>query len=201
MINYDLKKIKALVFDVDGVLSAETIYLHPNGEPMRTVNIKDGYALQLAVKCGLHVAIITGGNTEAVRKRYEGLGIKDVYLAAAVKTREYAHLKEKYGLQDEEILYMGDDIPDYEVMRLCGLPCCPADAAPEILYMGDDIPDYEVMRLCGLPCCPADAAPEIKETAVYISHRNGGYGCGRDVVEQVLKAQGKWMAHEKAFGW
>lgn len=98
--------------------------------------------------------------------------IKDVYLAAAVKTREYAHLKEKYGLQDEEILYMGDDIPD-----------------------------YEVMRLCGLPCCPADAAPEIKETAVYISHRNGGYGCGRDVVEQVLKAQGKWMAHEKAFGW
>jgi 3-deoxy-D-manno-octulosonate 8-phosphate phosphatase (KDO 8-P phosphatase) len=121
MINYDLKKIKALVFDVDGVLSAETIYLHPNGEPMRTVNIKDGYALQLAVKCGLHVAIITGGNTEAVRKRYEGLGIKDVYLAAAVKTREYAHLKEKYGLQDEEILYMGDDIPDYEVMRLCGL--------------------------------------------------------------------------------
>ena len=150
MINYDLKKIKALVFDVDGVLSAETIYLHPNGEPMRTVNIKDGYALQLAVKCGLHVAIITGGNTEAVRKRYEGLGIKDVYLAAAVKTREYAHLKEKYGLQDEEILYMGDDIPD-----------------------------YEVMRLCGLPCCPADAAPEIKETAVYISHRNGGYGCGR----------------------
>ena len=146
MINYDLKKIKALVFDVDGVLSAETIYLHPNGEPMRTVNIKDGYALQLAVKCGLHVAIITGGNTEAVRKRYEGLGIKDV-------------------------------------------------------YMGDDIPDYEVMRLCGLPCCPADAAPEIKETAVYISHRNGGYGCGRDVVEQVLKAQGKWMAHEKAFGW
>ena len=158
MINYDLKKIKALVFDVDGVLSAETIYLHPNGEPMRTVNIKDGYALQLAVKCGLHVAIITG--------------IKDVYLAAAVKTREYAHLKEKYGLQDEEILYMGDDIPD-----------------------------YEVMRLCGLPCCPADAAPEIKETAVYISHRNGGYGCGRDVVEQVLKAQGKWMAHERAFGW
>lgn len=172
MINYDLKKIKALVFDVDGVLSAETIYLHPNGEPMRTVNIKDGYALQLAVKCGLHVAIITGGNTEAVRKRYEGLGIKDVYLAAAVKTKEYAHFKEKHGLKDEEILYMGDDIPD-----------------------------YEVMSLCGLPCCPADAAPEIKEVAAYISHRNGGYGCGRDVVEQVLRAHGKWMSHEAAFGW
>ena len=140
---------------------------------MRTVNIKDGYALQLAVKCGLHVAIITGGNTEAVRKRYEGLGIKDVYLAAAVKTREYAHLKEKYGLQDEEILYMGDDIP----------------------------PTTKFLSLVGLPCCPADAAPEIKAICTYISHRNGGYGCGRDVVEQVLRAQGKWMSHEEAFGW
>ena len=86
--NYEIGK------DVGGVLSGETIYLHPNGEPMRSVNIKDGYALQLAVKCGLHVAIITGGNTEAVRKRYEGLGVKDVYLGAAVKTKEYAHLKE-----------------------------------------------------------------------------------------------------------
>ena len=84
MINYDLKKIKALVFDVDGVLSAETIYLHPNGEPMRTVNIKDGYALQLAVKCGLHVAIITGGNTEAVRKRYEGLAMGFIAIFANI---------------------------------------------------------------------------------------------------------------------
>ena len=139
MINYDLTQIKALFFDVDGVLSAETIFLHPDGEPMRSVNIKDGYALQLAVKCGLHVAIITGGKTEAVRKRYEGLGIKDVY--------------------------------------------------------------YEVMQLVGLPCCPADAAPEIKAISKYISHRQGGYGCGRDVIEQVLKAQGKWMAGQAAFGW
>lgn len=172
MINYDLKKIRAIVFDVDGVLSCETIYLHPNGEPMRSVNIKDGYALQFAVKCGMIVAIITGGKTEAVRKRYEGLGIKDVYLGAAVKINEYNQLKEKYQLADEEILYMGDDIPD-----------------------------YEVMQLCGCACCPADAAPEIKEISTYISHRNGGYGCGRDVVEQVLRAQGKWMSHEEAFGW
>lgn len=172
MINYDLKKIKALVFDVDGVLSSETILLHPNGEPMRTVNIKDGYALQLAVKMGLHVAIITGGRTEAVRIRYAGLGIKDIYMAAAVKTKEFAQLMEKYCLRPEEVLYMGDDIPD-----------------------------YDVMRLCGLPCCPADAAPEIKAVSRYISHRNGGCGCGRDVIEQVLKAQGKWMAHEEAFGW
>ena len=172
MIDYDLTKIKALIFDVDGVLSAEAIVLHPNGEPMRTVNIKDGYALQLAVKCGLHVAIITGGRTEAVRKRYEGLGIQDVYLGASVKTREYAELMKKYDLKPEEVLYMGDDIPD-----------------------------YEVLKLVGLPCCPADAAPEIKSVCRYISHRNGGYGCGRDVVEQVLRAQGKWMEEEKAFGW
>lgn len=172
MINYDLKRIKALVFDIDGVLSAETIQVGADGLPMRTVNIKDGYALQLAVKMGLHVAIITGGHSEAIRMRYEGLGIRDIYMHAAVKTREFSLLLEKYGLQPEEVLYMGDDIPD-----------------------------YEVMTRCGLPCCPADAAPEIKSISTYISHRNGGYGCGRDVTEQVLKAQGKWMAHEKAFGW
>lgn len=172
MINYDLTRIKALVFDVDGVLSCETIPLHPDGQPMRTVNIKDGYALQLAVKMGLHVAIITGGRSEAVRKRYEGLGLTDIYMSAAVKTKEFAHLLAKYDLKPEEVLYMGDDIPD-----------------------------YEVMTQCGLPCCPADAAPEIKAISVYVSHRNGGCGCGRDVIEQVLKVQGKWMSHEKAFGW
>jgi 3-deoxy-D-manno-octulosonate 8-phosphate phosphatase (KDO 8-P phosphatase) len=172
MINYDLKKIKAVMFDVDGVLSTETIGLHPSGEPMRSVNIKDGYALQLAVKCGLRVAIITGGRTEAVRKRYVGLGIEDVCLGAAVKVKEYERLKEKYGLKDEEILYMGDDIPD-----------------------------YEVMTRCGCPCCPQDAAPEIKAVARYISHREGGRGCGRDVVEQVLRAQGLWMKDAVAFGW
>lgn len=172
MINYDLTIIKALFFDVDGVLSCETVGLSQNGDPMRTVNIKDGYALQLAVKCGLHVAIITGGKTESIRKRYEALGIKDVYLGASVKTKEYDELLRKYSLKPEEVLYMGDDIPD-----------------------------YEVLKLVGLPCCPADAAPEIKAVCKYISHRNGGYGCGRDVIEQVLRAQGKWMSHKEAFGW
>ena len=172
MINYDLKKIKALAFDVDGVLSAETIFMHPDGEPMRSVNIKDGYALQLAVKMGLHVAIITGGKTEAVRKRYENLGVPDVHLGCAVKIKTYEEFLRKYGLKDEEVLYMGDDIPD-----------------------------YEVMRRAGCPCAPSDVAPEIKEVALYISHWKGGYGCGRDVVEQVLKAQGKWLKDEKAFGW
>ena len=172
MIDYDLTRIKALFFDVDGVLSAETVYTHPDGEPMRSVNIKDGYAIQLAVKCGLRIAIITGGRTEAVRRRYESLGIKDIFMGAAIKTKEYGLLMEKYGLKPEEVLYMGDDIPD-----------------------------YEVLRLVGLPCCPADAAPEIKAVCKYISHRKGGHGCARDVIEQVLCAQDKWMSHAEAFGW
>lgn len=172
MINYDLKKIKALAFDVDGVLSRQTIVLHPSGEPMRTVNIKDGYAIQLAVKMGLHVAIITGGRSEAVRKRYEGLGVPDVYLGCAVKITTYDAFLEKYGLRDEEVLYMGDDIPD-----------------------------YEVLARCGCPCCPSDAVPEIRSVSLYISHYAGGEGCGRDVIEQVLRAQHKWMSDRKAFGW
>ncbi|MBR3619054.1 MAG: HAD hydrolase family protein [Bacteroidaceae bacterium] len=172
MINYDLKKIRAVFFDVDGVLSCETIPQHPNGDPMRTVNIKDGYAMQHAVKCGLILAIITGGRTEAVRIRYEGLGLKDVVLGAAVKIKTYNDLKEKYQLADEEIAYVGDDIPD-----------------------------YEILRQCGLPCCPADAAPEIKAICTYISHKEGGKGCVRDILEQILKAQDLWMHNSTAFGW
>ena len=172
MINYDLTRIKALFFDVDGVLSANTIAQNLEGEPMRTVNIKDGYALQLAVKCGLIVGIITGGRTESVRRRYTGLGLQEVHLGVSVKIKIYEELKQKYQLRDEQILYMGDDIPD-----------------------------YEVMQQCGLPCCPADAAPEIKAISCYISQQPGGMGCGRDVLEQVLKAQGLWMHNPVAFGW
>ena len=172
MINYDLTQIKAIFFDVDGVLSCETIQMQADGEPMRTVNIKDGYAIQFAVKCGLHIAIITGGRTEAIRHRYEKLGVKDIYLGASIKTKQYDELLTKYNLKPEEVLYMGDDIPD-----------------------------YEVLKLVGLPCCPSDAAPEIKSICKYISHREGGHGCGRDVIEQVLRAQGKWMTQGEAFGW
>ena len=171
MINYDLKKIKALVFDVDGVLSRETIPVALTGEPMRTANIKDGYAIQLAAKCGLHVAIITGARNEAVKVRYKGLGVNDIYIGASVK-------KECL----EELMLM------YEL------------SAEEILYMGDDIPDYEVMQICGLPVCPCDAAVEIKELSRYLSPVRGGEGCVRDVIEQVLRAQGKWM-EEGAFVW
>ena len=172
MINYDLKKIKALIFDVDGVLSAETIGMDAHGIPQRTVNIKDGYAIQLAVKMGLHVAIITGANVENIRVRYEGLGVRDVHIGCSIKLQVYNAFLEKYHLSHDEVLFMGDDIPD-----------------------------YEVMSLCGCPCCPADACSEIRDCSLYVSHLRGGYGCGRDVVEQVLRAQGKWMADRKAFGW
>lgn len=172
MINYDLNKIQAVFFDVDGVLSRETISQHPDGEPMRTVNIKDGYAIQHAVKCGLIIAIITGAKTESIRIRYNGLGVKEVHTGVKIKIGVYKELLERYGLKDENILYMGDDIPD-----------------------------YEIMSQCGLPCCPADAAAEIKSVSQYISPRNGGEGCGRDVLEQVLKVKGLWMSDAQAFGW
>lgn len=172
MINYDLKKIKAIVFDVDGVLSSSTIVLSSTGEPLRTINIKDGYAIQLAVKRGLHVAIITGGNTEAVRKRYEGLGVTDLYMGSNIKLMAYDDFKQKYGLNDNEVLYMGDDIPD-----------------------------LEVLSRVGCSCCPADACLDVKQACLYVSNCNGGYGCGRDVVEQVLRAQDKWLGDKTAFGW
>lgn len=172
MINYDLQKIRAIVFDLDGVLSAETISLGVDGTPLRTVNIKDGYAIQLAIKMGLHVAIISGCKIEAVRKRYEGLGMEDIFLGAAVKIKVYEEFKAKYGFEDEEVMFMGDDVPD-----------------------------LEVMRRVGCPVCPADACQEVKELSCYVSLHNGGYGCGRDVIEQTLRAQDKWLKDEKAFGW
>ena len=172
MINYDLKKIKAIVFDVDGVLSIQTVAMDVEGQPLRTVNIKDGYAIQLAQKLGLKIAIITGGHSDSIRKRYDYLGVEDVYMKAAVKTETYAELKKKYSLSDDEIMYMGDDIPD-----------------------------YQLMRLCGCPCCPKDACSDIKAISLYISDKNGGCGCARDVIEQVLRAQDKWLDDAKAFGW
>ena len=128
MINYDLTKIRAIIFDLDGVLSASTISLGMDGSPLRTVNIKDGYAIQLAMKMGLRIAILSGCKIEAVRHRYEGLGMEDIFLGAAVKIQVYEQFLEKYGLKDDEVMFMGDDIPDLEVMRRVGCPVCPEDA-------------------------------------------------------------------------
>ena len=169
MINYDLQKIRAIIFDVDGVLSAETITLSADGEPLRTVNIKDGYAIQLAVKMGLRIVILTGATSEAVRLRYERLGVSDIFMGCAVKIKTYDELLATYGLTDAEVMYMGDDVPDLEILRRVG--------------------------------CPQDACPDVKEACLYVSPCRGGYGCGRDVVEQVLRAHGHWLSSDKAFGW
>ena len=172
MINYDLTKIKAIIFDIDGVLSTETIQMDSNGEPLRTINIKDGYAIQLAQKVGLRIVILTGGYSEPIRLRYEKLGVENIYMRCLVKIKVYDEFLSEYGLNDDEVIYVGDDIPD-----------------------------YEIMKRCGCPCCPADACADIKKISRYISTKSGGYGCGRDIVEQVLRAQKKWLSCEQAFGW
>ena len=172
MVNYDLRKIRAIVFDIDGVLSAETISLGDDGIPRRTVNIKDGYAIQLAMKMGLRIAIITGCKIASVATRYRGLGVEDIFLGCAVKRQTYEEYLATYGFTDDQVMYMGDDIPD-----------------------------LEIMRRAGCPVCPKDACPEVKEASLYVSDYRGGYGCGRDVIEQTLKAQGHWLEDERAFGW
>ena len=155
--------IRTFVFDVDGVLTDGSLILHPSGEMLRTMNIKDGYAMQWAVKKGYGVWVITGARSEAVRSRLQKLGVHEVHIGIESKT---------------EILH---DI----IART-------ASALEECLYMGDDIPDYEPMQLCGLPCCPADAVEEIKSVSKYISPVVGGRGCVRDVIEKVLKLRGDW---------
>ncbi len=171
-IDYNLSLIRAFVFDVDGVLSPSTIPINNAGEPQRMANIKDGYAIQLACKLGYSIAIITGAKSENIKHRYNSLGVKDVFLGSETKIEVLKNWAEKMRLQPEEILYMGDDIPDYEPMNYVGLSCCPIDASNDIL-----------------------------SHALYISPKQGGYGCVRDVMEQVLRSQGQWMHDEKAFGW
>ncbi len=171
-IDYDLRRIRAFAFDVDGVLSPSTIPMDANGEPLRMVNIKDGYALQLAAKLGYKLGIFTGGKTAAVRHRFESLGIENIYLGAAHKLPILQEWMRSNSLEPHEVIYVGDDIPD--------IPC---------------------MRYVGLPCAPADAAWEAREVAIYISRYNGGYGVARDILEQVMRMQGKWLADSKAFGW
>jgi len=155
--------IRVFVFDVDGVLTNGTLLATEEGHLLRTMNIKDGYAMQLAIKKGYKIWIISGGKSEAVRARLNKLGITDVHIGIESK---------KEMLQ--EIIAASNT--DYN----------------HILYMGDDIPDYACMKLCALPCCPADAVPEIKEISRYISPLTGGAGCVRDVIEKVLKLNGHW---------
>lgn len=156
--------VTTLIFDVDGVLTNGIVTVFPNGELVRQMNIKDGYALKAAVKAGYNVCIISGGKNEGVRTRLENLGIKDVYLGAHNKLVQYNEILEKYNLNPEHIMYMGDDIPD----------------AP-------------VMEKVGVPCCPNDAVRELQQLSVYISDKKGGEGCARDVIEQVMRVQGKWQ--------
>ena len=171
-IDYDLRRIRGVVFDIDGVLSPSTIPLAPSGEPMRMVNIKDGYAIQLAVKHGLHIAILSGAKTQAIDVRFRGLGVTDVFLGAAVKLPVLQQWMRDRGLSPEEVAYAGDDIPD-----------------------------LHVIGHVGLGVAPADAAPEVKQAARYISPCAGGYGVGRDLLEQIMKAQGLWLDDRQAFGW
>lgn len=168
----ELVRVKALVFDVDGVLSRSVMPMAADGNPIRTVNVKDGYALQLAVKSGLKICVITGARPEQIRRRYESLGIDDVYISSSVKIHDYDDFLGRNGLSDSDVLAMGDDIPD-----------------------------YPILRRCAIPCCPADAVPEIKAICRYVSYADGGCGCVRDVLERVMKAQDKWMSDEHAFGW
>lgn len=158
-----LPGIRAFAFDIDGVLSMETVPMSSEGIPMRTANIKDGYALQLAVKLGFKIAIITGGSCEAIRRRYEGLGIRDIYMGQATKMGAWEEWRDRNGLRDSEILYMGDDIPD-----------------------------VPLLRVAGIAACPKDACHDVKEICRYVSPYRGGECCVRDVVEQVLRSQGKW---------
>lgn len=164
-----LANINTFIFDVDGVLTDGTITVTTDGEMLRTMNIKDGFALKTAIDAGFNVCIISGGSNEGVRKRLAGLGIKDIYLAVHNKIEQLNAYMNTHNI-----------------------------TTAQVLYMGDDIPDYPVMELVGLPCCPQDAVPEIKAVSKYISHKNGGRGAVRDVIEQVLKVQEKWNGNFNA---
>jgi len=158
------KNINVFVFDIDGVLTDGSLLVMDGGLMIRRMQVKDGYALQLAVKRGYSIFVISGGTSPQVKERLSKLGVENVYMPIDNKLEKLKELIDKYQLQKEEILYMGDDIPD-----------------------------LEVMQYCGLACCPADAVSEIKTISKYISPLKGGEGCVRDVIEKVMKLQGKWI--------
>lgn len=159
----EMKTIKAFVFDVDGVLTDGSLFVQERGEMLRTMYIRDGYAIQLAVKKGYKVCIISGGKSEGVISRLKRLGVEDVFMGVDDKTEKL-----------EEYLISNNL------------------KAKDILYMGDDMPDFDVMSIVGFPCCPADAVQEIVTLCKYISPLKGGRGCVRDVIEKVLKLNNCW---------
>jgi 3-deoxy-D-manno-octulosonate 8-phosphate phosphatase (KDO 8-P phosphatase) len=159
-----MNDITTFIFDVDGVLTDGSVFVNNEGEMLRTMNIRDGYALKAAVDSGYNVCIISGGSNEGVRVRLRNLGITNIHLGTPDKVETFDEYIDIHQIKQEHILYMGDDIPD-----------------------------YHVMKLVALPSCPQDASPEIKGISKYISHKNGGKGAVRDVIEQVMKVQGKWM--------
>jgi len=161
-----MNDITTFVFDVDGVLTDSSVFVTNEGEMLRTMNIRDGYAMKAAIESGYNVCIISGGSNEGVRIRLRNLGVTDVHLGTPDKVATFASYTESKNIKPENVLYMGDDIPD-----------------------------FHVMKLVGLPTCPQDAVPEIKNICRYISHVKGGRGSVRDVIEQVMKVQGKWMEY------
>ena len=158
-----LKDITTFVFDVDGVFTDGTLLVTSKGEMLRKMSVRDGYALKNAINKGYNVCIITGGSNEGVRERLKGLGVTDIYLGAHYKMNPLEEYLEIHGIQPKNVLYMGDDLPD--------------------------IPPMQVVAL---PTCPQNAVQEVKSICKYVSHRNGGDGCVRDVIEQVLKVKGHW---------
>lgn len=162
-------EITTFIFDVDGVLTNSQLLVLENGKLLRQMNVRDGYAIKRAISMGYKVAIITGGKSQGVVTRLRNLGVVDIYYGISDKVEAY-----------REFMYLYEDEITYE----------------NVLYMGDDVPDYEVMRLVGLPACPNDACPEILSIAKYVSHANGGQGAVRDVIERVLRLKGHWLPVE-----
>jgi len=173
MSNYKalLTEVDTFIFDYDGVMTDGKLILQHEGNPLRSANVKDGYALQLAVRLGYRVVIISGGISRSMENRFDSLRINDVFLGVS-----------------DKLEVLNSYISENQL------------SPQKMVYMGDDIPDYKVMQEVGVPCCPADASEEIKNISIYISDKKGGDGCVRDIIEQVLKVQGKWMTKE-GFSW
>lgn len=171
-IDYDLSKIRGIAFDVDGVLSPSTIPMSAEGVPLRMANLKDGYAMQLAVKSGLKLAIITGANVPSIPGRFNVIGVQHIYMGVADKLPVFNEWLAEVGLE-----------------------------ADEVAYVGDDIPDIPVLRACGLPVAPRDGANEVKSVAKFISTADGGHGVARELLEEIMKVQGHWLDADKAYGW